>query len=178
MEVLKTPRLSLRWLRTDDAPFILTLLNEPAFHRFIGDRGVRNLGDARSYITDGPLESCQRLGFGLYLVELQQGQVPLGLCGLIKRDVLQDVDIGYAFLQRYWSQGYAFEAASAVLAYARETLGLERLAAVVNPDNERSIRLLEKLGMEYAGPVRLAADAPQISLYTVVLQPPASTRAP
>ena len=172
MEVLQTPRLALRWLSMDeDAPFILTLLNEPAFHRYIGDRGVRTLADARSYILNGPLESCRRLGYGLYLVELQPERVPIGVCGLVRGEVLPDVDIGYALLEQCWGQGYAYEAAGAVAAYARDVLGLKRLLAVVNPDNERSIRLLKKLGMAYAGPVRLAAEAAEISLYSVVLNP-------
>ena len=116
MKVLETDRLILRWLSTDDAEFILELLNEPSFLQYIGDKGVRTLEDARNYILNGPVDMYARLGFGLYLTELKERGVPLGICGLLKRDGLEDVDIGFAFLPRFWAKGYAYESA-AVLAY-------------------------------------------------------------
>ena len=149
MTTLETERLILRQLTTADAAFMLDLLNQPAFIRYIGDRGVRTVPDAEGYILRGPLESYARRGFGLYLVELKADHTPLGICGLIKRDTLPDVDLGYAFLPQYWSQGYARESAAAVMTYAKEVLKLNRVVAIVSPDNERSIHLLEQVGLTF-----------------------------
>jgi RimJ/RimL family protein N-acetyltransferase len=156
MQVLETDRLILRWLTVEDAAFILELVNDPSWLQFIGDRGVRTLEDARNYILKGPVEMYGRLGFGLYLVELKDEGVPIGMCGLIKRDSLKDVDIGFAFLPSFRGRGYAYEAASAVLAYGKSTLGLERIVAIVSPGNDRSIRLLEKLGLQFEQRVQLS----------------------
>src|ERR1700694_5808015 len=139
---LETDRLRLRRLSVDDAGFILRLLNEPSFIQNIGDRGVRTIEDARAYILKGPIASYEQFGFGLLLVEERESGVPVGICGLLKRDVLEDVDIGYALLPEFWSRGYAFESASAVMSYAREKLGSNRVLAVVNSNNQSSIRLL------------------------------------
>ena len=163
--VLQTNRLRLRRLSVDDAVFILKLLNEPSFIQNIGDRSVRTIEDARAYIMNGPVASYEKHGFGLWLVEAKESGAHIGICGLLKREVLEDVDIGYALLPEFWSKGYALESASAVLSYAREELKLKRVLAVVNADNQSSIRLLEKLGFEFEKMVRLSADAPEIKLY-------------
>jgi RimJ/RimL family protein N-acetyltransferase len=169
MEVLISERLRLRWLRVDDAAFVLRLVNDSDWIRFIGDRGVRTLKDAAGYIEEKFLTTYRSLGFGLYLVELRDGGTPVGICGLVKRDTLEDVDIGFAFLPEHRGRGYAYEAASATLVYARRDLGLTRVLAITTSDNERSARLLEKLGMHYekmvAGrdgeaPLRLYATPP------------------
>lgn len=157
MIVLETERLVLRWVTTDDAPFILELLNEPSFLQFIGDKGVRNLDDARNYILTGPVASYQRFGFGLYLVLLKPEATPIGMCGLLKRDTLPDVDVGYAFRPAFWSRGFAYESAHAVLAHGREAFGLERIVAITSPDNDASRALLEKLGLQFEGTVSLTA---------------------
>lgn len=149
MTVLETGRLVLRRVTTDDAPFILELLNEPSFLEFIGDKGVRNLDDARRYILTGPVASYERFGFGLYLVLLKAGDTPIGMCGLVKRETLPDVDVGYALRPAYWGQGYAFEAASAVLTHGREAFGLRRIVAIASPGNAGSKALLEKLGLRF-----------------------------
>ena len=107
-----------------DDEFILQLLNEAAFLRFIGDKGVRSLSDARDYILKGPMDSYRRFGFGLYLTSLLDGGAPIGICGLVKRANLADVDVGFAFLSRYWSQGYATESAAAVLAQGRRAAAI------------------------------------------------------
>ncbi len=166
MNVVETERLALRKLALDDADFILTLLNDPAFLHFIGDKNVRNLEDARRYLLQGPLDSYERLGFGLYLVALKATDTPMGICGLIKRDALADVDIGFAFLPEFRLQGYAFEAAIAVKEYARRELGLKCLLAITNPDNAGSIRVLEKLGLKFERMIRLTEDSPEIRLYS------------
>ena len=165
MKVLETDRLNLRWLSTSDAKFILELLNEPSFLQFIGDKGVRTLEDARNYILNGPVDMYARLGFGLYLTELKENGVPIGICGLIKRDTLEDVDIGFAFLPRFWAKGYAHESASAVMAYGKDVLGLKRIVAITSPNNHASGRLLEKLGLQFEQMIRLSEDASEVRLY-------------
>jgi RimJ/RimL family protein N-acetyltransferase len=166
LKVLATDRLILRRLSTDDAEFILELVNDPAFIRFIGDRGVRTLDDARAYILKGPIDMYERLGHGLYAVELAGVPIgaAIGMCGLIKRDALEDVDLGFAFLPQFRGQGYAHEAAAATLAYGREALGLERIAAITSPDNHASARLLEKLGFRFERMLSLAKDD-QVKLF-------------
>ena len=162
--VLTTQRLNLRRLSPDDAEFILELLNDAAFLRFIGDKAVRSADDARQYILDGPVASYQRNGFGLWLVELKRTGVPVGMCGLLKRESLPDVDIGFAFLPAYRSQGYAFESSSAVLDYARKEFGLRRIVAITNPDNAGSIRVLEKIGMRFERRITVSEGAPEVQL--------------
>ncbi len=149
MKILETERLLLRRLALDDAAFILELLNEPAFLQNIGDRGAHTLTDARRYIARGPVASYRKFGFGLYLVELKDSGTPIGICGLLKRDWLNDADIGFAFLRRYWSQGYARESAAAVMNYGWTTLRLKRIVAITKPTNQASIALLEKLGLRF-----------------------------
>ena len=165
MIVLETERLTLRRLEIGDAEFILGLLNDPSFLRFIGDKKVRTLDDAREYISSGPIASYERHGFGLYLTERREDGVPIGICGLLKRESLKDVDVGFAFLPRFWSNGYAFESASAVMAYARNVLGLSRVVAITSPDNDASIRLLTKLGMKFESMVRLSEEGPEVRLF-------------
>jgi [ribosomal protein S5]-alanine N-acetyltransferase len=164
-KVLETQRLTLRKLSYDDAEFILRLLNDPDFIRFIGDKGVRNLEDARGYLRSGPIASYERFGFGLLRVDLTEAGEPIGMCGLLKREVLADVDIGFAFLPQHRAKGYAFEAASAVASHAYRVYGLTRLAGVTKPDNLGSMRVLEKLGLRRVGTVRIAEDGPEDNLF-------------
>ncbi len=149
MRVLETERLFIRHLTPDDAEFMLELLNEPAFIRNIADRGVRTIEDAQVYIRNGPVASYAKNGFGLFAVEFKATSVPIGMCGLIRREVLPDVDIGYALLERYWHQGYASEAAAAVLAYGYEVIGLKRIVAITALDNDASAKVLEKIGLQF-----------------------------
>ena len=169
LKTFHTERLILRPMTERDADFILELLNEPSFIRNIGDRKVRTLEGAKAYITNGPVASYAKNGFGLYLVQLRQSGESMGMCGLIQRNTLKDVDIGYAFLPKFWSKGYAFEAAQAMKQYAQDELGLKRLVAVVDPENLPSIRLLEKLGMRYERIVRLSADDIELKLFAMDL---------
>src|SRR3984957_16860415 len=143
MNVIQTERLSLRQLELHDAEFILERRNEAQFLRFIGDKGVRNLADARAYILKGPMDSYQRHDFGLYAACLLDGK-PAGICGLVKRDGLEYVEGGFAFLARHCAQGYAVESASAVLAYARNVLQLQLIVAITSPENFGSISGLER----------------------------------
>lgn len=167
MKVLETSRLRLRKLTAGDAGFMLELLNDPGWIRYIGDRGVRTLDDARAHIASGPVAMYARHGFGLYLTELKEGAVPIGICGLIKRDGLDDVDIGFAFLPAFQGKGYALEAAEGTMEYGMKTLGLRRLVAITTPDNDACIRLLGKLGMHPEGKVRLPGDAVELCLFAL-----------
>ena len=149
MVVIETPRLVLRRQRVEDAPFILRLVNDSDWLRHIGDRGIRTIEQARTYITDGAVAMYDRCGFGLYLVEAQQDRTPVGICGLVQRDFLDDVDLGFALVPEFRGRGYAREAAAATVAYAATDVGLERVAAIVSPENAASIRLLEDLGFTF-----------------------------
>ena len=162
--VVGTPRLDLRELKFGDAEFILELLNEAGFIRFIGDKGVRTLSDARDYIQHGPMDSYARNGFGLYAACLRDG-TPIGICGLVKREGLNDPDVGFAFLSRYWSSGYAVESAAAVLTHARDTLHIKRVVAITSPDNWSSIAVLEKIGLKFERMIRLVDHSPELKLF-------------
>ena len=164
--MLETERLVLRRLTTKDAAFILELLNDPAFLRYIGDKGVRTHADACRYIETGPMASYERHGFGLYRVELKDGGEPIGMCGLLKRDYLPDVDIGFALLPAHRSKGYTLEAAAAVLAHATDTLGLKRVLAITSPDNVASIGLLERLGFRFERMARPAENEPEVKVFS------------
>lgn len=165
MQVLQTDRLTLDELTFDDAEFIVELLNDESFLRFIGDKGVRTVEDARNYLKDGPIRSYRENGFGLLAVRRTSDGTPLGMCGLVRREVLEHPDIGFAFLPEFRANGYAFEAASAVLTHARSRLGMVRLLGICNPDNAGSIRLLQKAGFSFEKQIRLAADADPVNLY-------------
>ena len=165
MQVIQTRRLNLRWLAESDAEFIFDLLNQPPCLKFIGDRGVCNLDDARAYIKTGPLAMINRYGFGLYLTEITASRTPIGLCGLLKRETLNDVEIGFAFHPDFWGQGYANEAALACMNYARDNLQLERIVAITVPSNDASIRLLKTIGMQYEKEISLGNSSEVLQLY-------------
>lgn len=171
MAVLDTARLALRLATTDDAAFVLRLLNEPSFLKYIGDRGVRTLDDARSYIEQRLIASYETNGFGLWVVERKTEPGPIGISGLVKRDTLPEPDIGFAFLPEFWRHGYAFESADAVMRFAAETLHLHRVLAIANPDNAGSIMILEKLGMHFEAEITLSPNAAPVRLYARALAP-------
>lgn len=169
MEPIKTERLTLRQFTLSDAEFIIELVNEPSFIENIGDRRVRTLPDAEKYLENGAISSYARNGFGLLAVTLNGTGQPIGMCGLIKRDELEDVDIGYAFLPKFWSKGYALESAQAVMNHAKEVVGLKRVVAIVDPANASSIRLLEKIGMTFEKMVKLSEDDIDLKLFSINL---------
>lgn len=169
----ETERLQLRELSessTEDAAFILRLLNEPSFLRNIGDRGVRNLDDAHAYVARGPVNSYRTHGYGLYRVDIKASGVPAGLCGLVRREGLDGPDLGYAFLPQFWSQGYALEATRSILAHARDTLALDRILAIVDPVNTSSIRVLQKLGFGFERMLRLSEDDIALNLFVLEVE--------
>ncbi len=169
MTVIETARLTLRQLNAADAPFMLDLLNQPSFIENIGDRGVRTLEDARAYILNGAVASYERHGFGLYLAVVKDTGEAAGICGLVKRDGLDDVDIGFAFLPRHWKKGYAVESAAAVKDYAATAVGLARLVAITSPENWASIRVLEKIGFTFEKMIRLSPTGEDLKLFATAL---------
>ncbi len=162
---IETGRLIIREYTFEDDAFILKLLNDPSFIENIVDKNVRTLEEARNYLSTGPMSSYAKNGFGLWCVVLKDGNLPIGMCGLIKRDVLDDIDIGYAFLPEFCLKGYAVESAEAVLKWAGINLGIKRIVAVVSSNNARSIKLLEKLNFVYEKMVRLAPEEEEIKLF-------------
>jgi ribosomal-protein-alanine N-acetyltransferase len=169
--VLDTPRLSLRHLIPEDSAFLLELMNEPPYIANIGDRGVRTAEGATRYIEEKYATSYARHGFGMYLVELTEGTAPIGICGLVKRESLEHPDLGFAYLHRYWSRGYATEAAAATLRHARESLMLSYIYGLVSPMNTKSIRLLEHLGFHYVRSMQSAGQPSESHLYGTELRP-------
>ncbi len=165
MDTLETPRLLLRPLTADDTAFIIELLNDPSFIQNIGQRNVHTDEEARTYITNAALNSYAKNGFGLAAVVIKETGEVTGMCGLIRRDTLPDVDLGYAFLPRYWGKGYAVESAQAWLKFGWDKAGLTRVVAIVDPANEPSVRVLEKLGFVFEKMVRLAADDIELRLF-------------
>lgn len=163
--MLETERLALTQLSDRDADFIVGLLNEPSFLRYIGDRGVRSAEDARRYIREGPVAGYERYGYGLLRVALRGDGTPIGMCGVLKRDTLPDPDLGFSFLPAWWSQGYALEAATAVMRHARSVLRLPRILAITTHDNDPSMRLLGKLGFRFDRMVRLGDDVTELRLF-------------
>lgn len=167
MQTIETERLLLRPLNIEDADFIIELLNDPSFIKNIGDRNVHSVEDAHGYILKGPAASYEKNGFGLCLVTLKETGESLGMCGLIKRDALEDVDLGYAYLPRYWSRGYAVEAAKATLDFGWNVIGLKRIVAITDPANTSSNRVLEKLGFLFEKMVKIAVDDIDLNLYAI-----------
>jgi RimJ/RimL family protein N-acetyltransferase len=171
LPVLETERLVLRRLTLDDAEFMLGLLNDEAWLRNIGDRGVRTVEAARDYLANGPIAMYEREGFGLYLTELKAGKVAIGICGLIKRAELDDVDLGFAFMPLFRGRGYGLESASAVLAYAQSVLGLARIVAITSPDNDDSIKLLQRIGFRFECMTDLGDPDDPVKLFVALANP-------
>ncbi|MBV8665456.1 MAG: GNAT family N-acetyltransferase [Burkholderiaceae bacterium] len=163
--VLNTARLTLRPLKVEHAAFWLRLVNDAAFLQFIGDKGLHTLDDAHRSIAEGPVALFAERKIGHFLVQRKEDGAALGTCGLIKRDALDDIDLGYAFLPEYRGQGFAFEAATAMLDYARDEIGLKRLVAIVSPDNEASVKLLERLGMRFERMLMLKEPDDMVKLF-------------
>lgn len=166
MNILETERLILREMNEADSALMFELLNEPDFIRHVADRGVRTLADAAGYIAEKIVPSYAKFGFGFYVMELKESGTPLGICGLIKRDTLEDVDIGFSVLRRFWRKGYCYEAASALMNYGRTELRLPRIVGITSPENESSGRLLEKLGLRFEKMIHLPGYGPESRLFS------------
>ena len=170
MKILETERLILREIVESDAEFIFALLNQPSFIKYIGDRNVRTIEQAREFIENRYRQSYREHGFGLYAVELKS-EIPnpksqIGICGFVKRDSLPDADIGFAFLPQFCGKGYALESANAVMKYGRDVLGLARVLAITSQDNESSGRLLEKIGFKFESLIKMPPDTEELKLFS------------
>lgn len=166
--VLETERLRLCTLSpesAEDRRFVVALLNDRDFLRFIGDRGVRDDVQAARYLSEGPHASYLANGYGLYRIERKDDGAAIGMCGLVRRAVLSGADLGYALLPGYRGHGYVSEAGAAVLRDAHARLGMGEVLAVVDPANAASIRCLRALGFHYREPVRLSADDIELQLF-------------
>lgn len=165
MIIAETTRLIISELSLDDAPFFLKLVNTPNWIKYIGERNLRTVKDAEDYLTNGTLKSYKERGFGFYKLQRKQDHTTIGICGLIKRDELEDVDMGFAFLPEYEGQGFGYEASIAVLKVAKERFHLKRLVAITLPINVKSIKLLEKLGFMYQKKVNPFEDDEELLLF-------------
>jgi RimJ/RimL family protein N-acetyltransferase len=165
MNVLETERTVLRRLVPDDAAFMLGLLNDPDWIRFIGDRGVRSVEGAREYLAGGPIAMYDREGFGLYMVERKSDMLPIGICGLIRRPSLDDVDLGFAFMPPHRGRGYGVESARAVVGHGRDVLGLKRIVAITSADNHDSMTLLQRVGFRFERMIRMADADDDVTLF-------------
>lgn len=165
--VASTRRLTIRPLTLDDAPFIWELVTDADWLRFIGDRGVHTVDDAERYLTDGPLASYAAHGHGLWCVELRATQTPIGICGLLRRDWLDDADLGFALLPAFRGSGYALEAAQAVVGYGFDALAMSRILAIVTPANAKSVALLRRLGMHLTGEATPPGATTAVAVYGV-----------
>jgi [ribosomal protein S5]-alanine N-acetyltransferase len=168
MSEIWTNRLIIRHLSEEDSPFIFTLLNDPSWIQYIGDKGIKSKEDAIRYIQTGPMKMYKDYGFGLYAVTLKDSGKPIGLCGLIKRPSFNDIDLGFAFLPDYRAKGYAYEAAAAVIQYGKENLNLAKIVAITTLDNAKSQKLLVKLGFSFESIVPYG-DSEDVKLFTLNL---------
>jgi RimJ/RimL family protein N-acetyltransferase len=164
--ILETERLQLRELTLEDTDFVIELLNSEGWLRYIGDRNVKTKEQAIAYLQNGPLKSYQQNGFGLCLVQKKDNGEAIGMCGIIKREHLENPDIGFAFLPPFNGYGYAFEVASATMTYAKEQLKIAVISAITIPENSRSIRLLEKLSLQFIRPFYFPGSEEQLLLYS------------
>jgi RimJ/RimL family protein N-acetyltransferase len=164
--ILETERLVLRQFTRDDAKFIVALMNTPDWKEFIGDRNMRTEAQAIAYLENGPLKSCELHGFGLSMVELKDSKIPIGMCGLLKRETLDYPDIGFAFLPEYTGKGYAFEIVKATVTFANEQLNIHPVLAIVMPTNTQSIKLLEKVGMKFRKTFQYPDSTEELMLFS------------
>lgn len=166
MKILETERTILREVVAEDAEFILDLLNQPSFIKYIGDRNVRTIDEARDYVESRFTSSYRKFGYGMWAVELKESAAVLGICGFVRRDSLPNADIGFAFLPQFEKKGYAYESAAAALRYGRENLNLKTILAITSLDNENSGRLLEKLGFKFDRLVVLPPSNDELKLFS------------
>lgn len=162
---LLSDRLVMRELVLEDAEFIFDLYNTPSFKKFVGDKQLRTLFDAEAYLVDTLVAMYQIPGMGLLKVERKVDNVPIGLCGLIKRDSLNDIDLGFGFLPMWEGQGYAFESANEVLSFAKHVLGIDRVVAITLSNNTPCVRLLSRLGFSYECVQERVSDEVTLGLY-------------
>ena len=167
MTILTTKRLELLEFTLEDAPFVLELLNSPTWIKFIGDRNIKTLAAAKKYIQEKLIDSYKKYGLGLYLVKRKEDDASIGMVGLVKRETLEDVDVGFGMLPQYAGNGYGYEAAAAVMDYAQHTLKLKRVVAITLPSNDYSIALLKKIGLQFEKMIQIPNDDEELMFFSV-----------
>ena len=167
METIESERVRLRPFTLEDGEFVVELLNTEGWIRYIGDRNIKTIAQAKSYLQNGPLKSYERNGFGLSLAELKTDGTPMGMCGLLKRDYLDHADIGFAFLPAYTGKGYAYEIAKEIIRYGFQKLEMEKILAITLPENFSSIKLLEKIGFRCEKNFISPDTSEELSLYSL-----------
>ncbi len=167
MIISETDHLVITELKKEDAPFILALVNSPGWLQYIGDRNIHDIAAAENYISNGPMASYAAHGHGLHLVSLKETKVPIGICGLLKRDSLEYADIGFALLPAYTGKGYALEAGFASLLHGMQVLHMKKILAITLPSNQPSINLLNKLGLVFEKKIQLPHTAEELLLFSV-----------
>ena len=165
LATFNTDRLSLRAVTLDDADLMLAVWNDPEFVKHVGDRGIRTIEDAQEAMREGALLLFEQYGYGPYRVALRECDTAIGICGLFRRDTLDEPDIGYAVLPDYCGKGYAYEASRAIIEYARSDLELTRLIAIISPGNDASIGLIRKLGLEFERMHKMPDDDDEVCIY-------------
>lgn len=168
--IIETERLRLREFDSTDGELIYELLNSPGWLKYIGSRSIATIDDAVKYIETKIQKGYRESGFGFYLVELKASGAKTGMCGLVKREGLDDIDIGFALLPQFENKGYALESSMAVIQYARNVLNIHKLAAITLPSNLSSIKLLEKLGMKFDKKINIPGDPEELLLYKMGLK--------
>jgi len=166
---LETERLSLSRLTLDDAELVLAVWNDPTYIRYVADRGIRTVDAARAALEEGALKQFSDYGYGPFRVAMINDDTPIGVCGLFRREGLDEPDLGFSILPKYWRRGYAYEAARAVVSYAETEIQLTRLTAVVSPNNGASVALIEKLGLQFERMLRLPGDDDEVAIYGMQL---------
>lgn len=170
MPIAETQRLVISKFTVKDAPFFLELANSPTWIKYIGDRNLKTVEDAEEYIKSRPLKSYSDFGFGFYKLLLKEENLkPIGTCGLVKREELDDVDIGFAMLPDYEGKGFGFESSNAILELAKNKFKIKRISAITLPNNNKSIKLLEKLGLTFEKKVKPFEDDEELLLFVKTL---------
>ena len=169
MKILETSRLSLHEFKVADAAFLLNIMNQPAYHQYIGDRGLRSISDAEKYIREIFESAYEKRGFGFWIVKLKETKAPVGFAGLAVRDELEQPDVGYAIQQEHAGNGYAEEATRGVLEYIRNFLNLPLICAITSPDNKASINVLIKCGFHFERCAPVFEDNEELNIYKLEL---------
>lgn len=166
MKPIMTERLSIERVNRNDAAFILKLFNDPGWIEFIGNKGMTTLADATEYIENKLFAEYERWGFGFFVVKLKESKAPVGFCGLRKADYLDHADIGFGLLTRYKGNGYACEAASAVLKNKEFSFGLKKVVAIVESGNENSVKVIERIGLKFEKTIHVPDDSAEFLLFS------------
>ena len=142
---ISTDRLHLHLLATGDYEFIIQLVNSKGWIKFIGDRNIHSKEESVAYIN----KIVDSTNIYYWVVRIKEGNIPIGVIWFLKRDYLENFDIGFAFLPEFAGRGYAYEAAKEILSIVSTYPAYHTVLATTIPHNLRSIKLLIKLGLYF-----------------------------